>query len=74
MSQIAAHLTSADLISSELSGCEATQFTVAATNQNGLTGWRAVFAVSRRLSLDSPSALRCLRDLLRSELAAATAN
>jgi len=28
------HFTSSDLISSELSGCEATQFAVAVTNQN----------------------------------------
>jgi len=30
------HLSSSDLISSEMSSCEATQFIIAATNQNAL--------------------------------------
>jgi len=36
------NLVSTDLISSELSGCEATRFAVAATNQNGLLVTRVV--------------------------------
>jgi len=51
---------SADLISSELSGREATQFAVAATNQNRLAGWRRVFVVSRGSSLGSLSASTCV--------------
>ena len=43
LQQISPHLTSSqlhDLISDELSGCKASQFAVAATNQNWLIGER----------------------------------
>jgi len=40
-------LISIDLISSDLSGCEATQFAVAATIQNMLIGWLPVLAISQ---------------------------
>jgi len=55
------HLTptdiiSADLILSELNGCEVTHFAVAATNQKRLIGWWPVFAVSQGSLLDSLSA------------------
>jgi len=51
------HLTSTDcistdLISSALNGCEVTQFAVAATNHNRLTGWWPVFATSQGSLLD----------------------
>jgi len=44
------------VISYPLSGCEASQFAVAATNQIGLIGWRPVFAVSQGSSTDSLTA------------------
>ena len=46
-----------DLISSELSGCDASQFAVAATNENRPIGLD-VSAVSRGSSLDSLWAAR----------------
>jgi len=57
------NLTSADLLSPELSGCKASQFAVAVTNQNRLMS-----------SLDSPSAFTSCARPTALRLVTTTAN